>query len=173
MTLCLVLKSMLVYVEVPTTSKPTMMTFVAGGCIPHHAHHLKTHPLIPKNTKEWKVWAIFLFFFDHLFMQYNCYDKNPCTKPMLSHNSCSKHHGNKQLIDLAVIHHEIDSCSALWDSLLLTFMTALHDHQGIQSTDASTLQYTAATPLNAPKPKTMMMTTMKVKQPINLSAICH
>jgi len=106
----LVLKSMLVYVEVPMTSQLTMMALVVKGLSLTLAHHLKTHPLIPENTRELEVQARSLCN-NPLSHGTTATSATHVQNPMLSYNLHSKHHGNQQQINLiAIFHFGTPSC---------------------------------------------------------------
>jgi len=159
----LILKSMLFYVEVFMPPKPTIMALVAKGDPPIHETFLPSIKTTEASVVVDRFHATTLFSTDfacHTDATAETYIQNS----MLDNNSCIKHHGAKQLVNLAAICCEIEYHMVHWDSLFLALATALNDHQEMQPIVSNMQPNSTAATHNAPQLMTVMITIMKAEQ---------
>jgi len=158
----LVLKSMMFYIEVPMLSKPTMMALVAKGDPLTSINHCETLPSSTETTEASVGLDRFhptTPFLTNSTCHTDATAENYVKSQLLHNNSCNEHHGTKQLVNLALICHEIEYHMAHWDSLFSALATVLNGCQEMQSIDCN-MQLNSNTAMhNALQPTTMTKRT--------------
>jgi len=121
---CLVLKSILVYIEVPMCLPPTMMATAAEGICPNSTYHLENLPLTQANIKVMEVEVGFNSNTSPLIetsCSTLCNVQSCVADPMHAANFCSNH-DQWQPIDLVAICYKIKCSTTTLDALFATLV---------------------------------------------------